>query len=61
MSLRNLTVHASRQSAGSPDERLQQLYQQMNDLGVTRMTTEELEEWSFLMAESLEGKGDPHF
>jgi len=32
----------------------------MNDFGITHMTTEELEEWSYLMAESLEGKGDPH-
>jgi hypothetical protein len=31
----------------------------MNDFGVAGMTTEELEEWSYLMAESLEGKGDP--
>lgn len=43
----------------SAPDRLQQLYDQMNDLGVTCMTTEELEEWSYLMAQSLEGKGNP--
>ena len=43
----------------SAPDRLQQLYDQMNDLGVMCMTTEELEEWSFLMAQSLEGKGNP--
>lgn len=59
MSLRKLTVHASRWTTESSDERLQQLYDRMNDFGVAGMTTEELEEWSYLMAESLEGKGDP--
>jgi hypothetical protein len=59
MSLRNLTVHASRSAIESSDERLQELYSRMNDIGVSCMTTEELEEWSYLMAESLEGKGDP--
>lgn len=42
----------------SPEERLHELFNRMNDLGITLMTTEELEEWSYLMAESLEGKGD---
>lgn len=42
----------------SPEERLHELFNRMNDFGITLMTTEELEEWSYLMAESLEGKGD---
>lgn len=58
MSLRKLTVHASRQTTGSSDERLHELFNRMNDFGITLMTTEELEEWSYLMAESLEGKGN---
>lgn len=59
MSLRKLTVHASRLDKVSSRERLQELYDRMNDFGVSLMTTEELEEWTYLMAESLEGKGDP--
>ena len=58
MSLRKLTVHASRLHTDSFDERLHELYARMNDIGVSCMTTEELEEWSYLMAESLEGKYD---
>ncbi len=58
MSLRKLTVHASRQTMESPEERLHELFNRMNDFGITLMTTEELEEWSYLMAESLEGKGN---
>ncbi len=30
----------------------------MNEVGISSMTTRELEEWSYLMAESLEGKGN---
>jgi hypothetical protein len=59
MSLRKLTVHASRSAVESMDDRMQELYSRMNDIGVSCMTTEELEEWSYLMAESLEGKGNP--
>ena len=59
MSLRKQTVHGSHSTTVSARERLQQLYDRMNDFGITHMTTEELEEWSYLMAESLEGKGDP--
>jgi hypothetical protein len=59
MSLRKETKGATPPTTASVLDRLQQLYDQMNDLGVTCMTTEELEEWSFLMAQSLEGKGNP--
>jgi hypothetical protein len=30
----------------------------MKQTGITSMSTEELEEWTMLMAKSLEGKGD---
>ena len=58
MSLRKMTVHASRRSTTSSDERLMELHGRINDIGVACMTTEELEEWSYLVAESLEGKSD---
>lgn len=58
MSLRKMTLHASRRSTVSSDERARQLLDRMNDIGVACMTTEELEEWSYLMALTLEGKGD---
>lgn len=58
MSLRKMTLHALRQTTESSPDRLQQLHNRMNDIGVMCMTTEELEEWSYLMAESLEGKGN---
>jgi hypothetical protein len=61
MSLRKQTLHASEQITGSSDKRLQELYHLMNDLGVACMTTKELEEWSSLMAQSLEGKGNFHY
>jgi hypothetical protein len=61
MSLRKMTVHVSRQSTASSDERLHELHNRMNDIGVACMTTEELEEWSYLMAQSLEGKGDQSY
>ncbi len=31
----------------------------MSRMGLSVMSTDELEEWSSLMAKSLEGKGDP--
>ena len=37
---------------------LDEMWRKMNDVGILRMTTDELEQWSYLMAESLEGKGD---
>lgn len=61
MSLRKMTVHASRQNTASSDDRLQELHKRMSDFGLTHMTTEELEEWSYLMAQSLEGKGDQSY
>jgi hypothetical protein len=59
MSLKKEIKIAMPETMVSAPDRLQQLYDQMNDLGVMCMTTEELEEWSFLMAQSLEGKGNP--
>lgn len=41
--------------------RLEELFKIMTDVGVTRMSTSELEEWSYLMARSLEGKGDQSY
>jgi hypothetical protein len=38
---------------------MQELWDVMNDVGIASMTVNELEEWSYLMAKSLEGKGDP--
>lgn len=38
--------------------RSQELYDLMRDIGLPSMSTEELEEWSGLVAKSLEGKGD---
>lgn len=45
-------------SSDDADRRFQELWRIMNDVGIPRMTTHELEEWTYLMAESLEGKGD---
>lgn len=43
-----------------PDfNRMDELYLVMRSVGLTGMSTRELEEWSYLMAKSLEGKGDP--
>ena len=41
------------------EARMQDLFRVMTEVGVSRMSTKELEEWSYLMAQSLEGKGDP--
>ena len=40
------------------DYALDELWRKMNDVGILCMATDELEQWSYLMAESLEGKGD---
>lgn len=40
------------------DYALDELWRKMNDVGIVCMTTDELEQWSYLMAESLGGKGD---
>lgn len=62
MSLRKETLTATRWNTEcSDDERLQELYHIMNEAGVSAMSTRELEEWSYLMARSLEGKGDPSY
>lgn len=61
MSLRKATKDATRPTTVSAPEmrRLDELWRIMNDVGITTMSTEELEEWSYLMARSLDGKGDP--
>jgi len=43
---------------GEVDNRLYELWRVMKQTGITSMSTEELEEWTMLMAKSLEGKGD---
>lgn len=49
-------------TASAPDgDRLTELFKVMGEVGLSRMSTKELEEWTFLMAESLEGKGDPGY
>ena len=61
MSLRKGTRADTLQTILSSDEaerRFHKLWRLMNDVGLTGMTTRELEEWTYLMAESLEGKGD---
>lgn len=42
-------------------DRMDELYRVMKSVGLAGMSTRELEEWSYLMAESLGGKGDPFF
>jgi len=61
MSLRKGTKDATLQTTVSaPDfERMDELFEVMRSVGISGMSTRELEEWSFLMAQSLEGKGDP--
>lgn len=63
MSLRKVTKDATRQTTDSAHDfsRLEELFKIMTDIGVTRMSTGELEEWSYLMARSLEGKGDQSY
>lgn len=61
MSLRRGTRGATPLTTVSAPEmtRMQELWDVMNDVGIASMTVNELEEWSYLMAKSLEGKGDP--
>lgn len=40
------------------NERAQFLFDLMRDIGLSAMSTEELEEWTYLMAKSLQGKGN---
>lgn len=63
MSLRKGTKDAMPQITDSvPDfARMDELYRAMSSVGLAGMSTRELEEWSYLMAESLGGKGDPFF
>ena len=60
MSLRKETADGTLQITDSaPDfSRMEELYRVMREVGVHRMSTRELEEWSYLMALSLAGKGD---
>lgn len=45
----------------APCDRLDELHRIMTDVGLSGMSTRELEEWSYLMAQSLHGKGDPSY
>lgn len=45
-------------SVREQQSRSQFLFNLMRDIGIMSMTTNELEEWTNLMAISLEGKGD---
>ena len=61
MNLRRKTTAATApitSSSGEVDNRLDELWRVMKQTGITSMSTEELEEWTRLMAKSLEGKGD---
>ena len=60
MSLRKGTKDAMPQTTDSaPDfDRMEELFRVMSSVGLARMSTRELEEWTYLMAESLAGKGD---
>lgn len=61
MSLRKGTTEDTPQPTAYAldDARMQDLFRVMTEAGVSRMSTRELEEWSYLMAQSLKGKGDP--
>jgi hypothetical protein len=61
MNLRRKTAAATAlitSSSGEVDNRLDELWRVMKQTGITSMSTQELEEWTMLMAKSLEGKGD---
>jgi len=60
MSLRRETADGTLQITDSaPDfDRMEELFRVMSSVGLARMSTRELEEWSYLMAKSLAGKGD---
>lgn len=60
MSLRKGTEGATLQTTGSaPDfDRMEELFATIQQVGLTGMSTGELEEWTYLMAKSLEGKGN---
>ena len=60
MSLRKGIEGATLQTTDSaPDfDRMDELFATIQQVGLTGMSTGELEEWTYLMAKSLEGKGD---
>jgi len=60
VSLRKETSGATLATTDSvPDfERMDELWHLIQDVGITGMSTSELEEWTYLMARSLEGKGN---
>lgn len=60
MSLRKGTEGVTPPTTGSaPDfDRMDELWHTIQQVGLTRMSTGELEEWTYLMAKSLEGKGN---
>lgn len=62
MSLRKETKGGSPLTMDSSVEdehaRAQFLFDLMREIGLTAMSTEELEEWTYLMSKSLEGCGD---
>jgi len=60
MSLRRETAAATPPTtASAPDfERMDELWHTIQDVGLTGMSTDELEEWTYLMARSLEGKSN---
>lgn len=45
-------------STKAEQDRAQFLFDLMREVGLMAMSTEELEEWTYLMSKSLEGKGD---
>jgi hypothetical protein len=62
MSLRKETRAATQSptalSARAEQDRAQFLFDLMREVGLAAMSTEELEEWTYLMSKALEGKGD---
>jgi hypothetical protein len=61
MSLKRVIEGASQPPMDSTSDgtRMHELFRIMTEVGLSRMSTQELEEWTYLMAQSLEGKGDP--
>lgn len=60
MSLRKGTEDGTQQTTvyALDEARMQELFKVMTEVGISRMSTQELEEWTYLVAQSLEGKGD---
>ena len=61
MSLKRVIEGATKPPMDSMSDgtRMHELFRIMTEVGLSRMSTQELEEWTYLMAQSLEGKGDP--